>query len=296
MSIFTGKKWINVVSAIHKSIQTKCINLAGDKVYFGEWKLFTLKKWLLYGELETNVEQKLGLLEKQAKTKNVFLIESNFNMSRWQCLGLLEKYGQITMPFGTYIINLDLSEAELWKNLHSKHRNVIRRALKKEVEIKHELDLTEFKVLLDHTYAKGGKSNRFNLKYLTSLQSNLKGSLIAAGAYHRGVLQAGLIVPFDQARGYYLHGATLPNCILGSSNLLHWEIIKELKSRGVKEYDLGGARRKTDDPRLRGIFRFKARFGGEFIDCYYWEKILNKRAYTLYKALMRLRNVLTNYS
>jgi lipid II:glycine glycyltransferase (peptidoglycan interpeptide bridge formation enzyme) len=49
---------------------------------------------------------------------------------------------------------------------------------------------------------------------------------------------------------------------LGSSNLLQWEIIKKLKSLGVREYDFVGGRVEVPKgSKLEGIQRFKQRFG-----------------------------------
>ncbi len=42
----------------------------------------------------------------------------------------------IAAPYGTYIIDLTQPEETLWSNLHSKHRNVVRNAMKKGVEIR----------------------------------------------------------------------------------------------------------------------------------------------------------------
>lgn len=295
MSIFLSKNWVNAAAECYAYIQPRRIELGDDEIYLGESNFFGFKKWRLYGEFESDVERKLALLFKRSKAERVFLVESNFNMSRWQCRDILQKQARIVMDFGTYMVLLSPSEAEIWQKVRSHHRRAIRKAGKMGVEVRFELNLTEFKELLDQTFARGGKRNRQGLPCLTAIQKNLKSNLILAGAYHEGVLQSGVVVPYDESRGYFLLAATATACAPGSSNLLHWAVIKELKSRGVKGYDLGGARRLTDDPRLQGIFKFKERFGGEFVDCYYWEKVVDQRAYTVYRALRRLRGVLTHY-
>ena len=43
--------------------------------------------------------------------------------------------GAIVAPYGSYIIDLSISKEALWKKLHSKHRNVVRNAKNKGVEI-----------------------------------------------------------------------------------------------------------------------------------------------------------------
>jgi lipid II:glycine glycyltransferase (peptidoglycan interpeptide bridge formation enzyme) len=63
---------------------------------------------------------------------------------------------------------------------------------------------------------------------------------------------------------------------MGSSVLVHLAAIRALQSLGVAAYDLGGARRQTEDARLAGIFRFKERFGGVFEDCLRWRIALTR--------------------
>lgn len=45
--------------------------------------------------------------------------------------------------FGSYIIDLMLSEDDLWKNIHQKHRNVIRKAMKSNVIIEKSRKFSE---------------------------------------------------------------------------------------------------------------------------------------------------------
>ena len=44
--------------------------------------------------------------------------------------------GAQAAPYGSFVVDLTQSEEMLWNNLHSKHRNVVRNAAKKDVEIK----------------------------------------------------------------------------------------------------------------------------------------------------------------
>ena len=44
--------------------------------------------------------------------------------------------GAVVAPYGSFIIDLTQPEETLWNNLHSKHRNVVRNAMKKGVEIR----------------------------------------------------------------------------------------------------------------------------------------------------------------
>ena len=285
MGIFTSKSWIDVLTETKHFVRCKTFLINDKNISLVEWRFFGLKCWILYGEFEERMAEGLTDIFHAACREQVDFVESNFNMARWKNRVLLEKQARITMEFGTYQVDLTQSEEKLWQQVHSKHRNVIRRALKEGVEVRMDLDLLLFEDIMNYAYVKGGKRNTFNLNYLKSIEKNLKGKVIMTGAYKEGVLQSGIIVPFDDRRGYYLHGATAEKAILGSSNLLQWEIMKELKAREVQSYDLGGARRKTDDSRLRGIFKFKERFGGRFVECYYWERVFYPIRHAILKYL-----------
>jgi len=294
MNIFCTKAWSDIIAGNNSFIKTVCIDFDGSDIYFSEWSFWGFKKWILYGEIGKNEDKLLDRVLQSALKKGIFAIESNFNMSRWQNRDYLEKKGKITREFGTYIVDLLDVEDILWGKVHSKHRNVIRRALKEGVEIKYQLNLYDFIKLMEYTYAKGEQNNPYNLNYLQSITEKLPDNLISAGAYYKGKLQSGILVPYDEHRGYYLHGATADDAVLGSSNLLQWEIIKMLKNIGAKEYDFGGARKESADPRLNGIFKFKERFGGRFVDCYFWEIVLQPTKYKFINMLKRIKMGIRN--
>jgi len=297
MNIFCTKAWNDFMCKMNTHIRTEQLSLfeMGD-IFFSEWSFLGFKKWILYGTTCDKEDKLVDMIIKSALKRGIFAIESNFNMARWRKRDYFEKVGKITKEFGTYVIDLSESEDKLWERVHSKHRNVIRRAIKEGVEINLKLNINDFMNLLIYTYSKGGQKNPLNYDYLQSLMDTLSNNIIVAGAYHDGKLQSGIIVPYDEKRGYYLHGATAPNAILGSSNLLQWEIMKILKNKGVKEYDFGGARLVTDDPRLNGIFKFKERFGGRFIDCYYWEIVLRPLQYKIIEKIRLTRDRIRHVS
>jgi lipid II:glycine glycyltransferase (peptidoglycan interpeptide bridge formation enzyme) len=63
--------------------------------------------------------------------------------------------------------------------------------------------------------------------------------------------------------GYCTHaGSQGESKLYGAVKLLHYEMMKQLKKKGVKRYDLVGVRLKNTNPALEGIFRFKKGFGG----------------------------------
>ncbi|MBF0422988.1 MAG: peptidoglycan bridge formation glycyltransferase FemA/FemB family protein [Magnetococcales bacterium] len=291
MNYFLDESWVTLLAqsgSIHRAME---LRVAGLPVWVGEYRNVRQKKWQLYGAWEEGETQAwLQELFALGRHHGVFQIECAFNMARWTDKTLLQQLGaRITDEFGTSIVDLSQDEGQLWANLHGKHRNKINRARRDAIQVRILEDVHEFIGLMDNSYAKGGVSNPFPPDYLRSLLSLTGPRLLAMGAYSALGLEAGAVVPLDARRGYFLHGATLPNGISGAAQLLHWEMMLELKRRQVAVYDLGGVRRSTEDARLRGIFQFKERFGGRFQPCWYWYRVIHPGRKLFHDLMVRLR-------
>lgn len=192
--------------------------------------------------------------------------------------------GSVYCRFGTYIIDLSQAEELLFSNLHAKHRNVIKKAQKDGVEIKvgHEyfdecvglikstLDRQNMLSLPKETFRKLKDSLGPNIDFwIASLNGEIQGSA--------------LIIWNKDHSSYYLAGGSSSSPHSGSMNLLHWEAIKLMKSRGVKFYNFVGARIKPEEgSRLEGIQRFKSRFGSTMETGYLWKMPVNKLKYRSY--------------
>jgi len=285
-NIFITHEWVSLIKNQSKyAAKVVEIIIENESYYILEFKIYIFKIWKVYGVMENLKE-----LFDRAKEKKVTLVECNFNMSRYLDLQMLNDNGcLITLNFGSHVLDLSKTEDELWNLVHSKHRNVIRKAEKERVIVKEELNLQEFNALLEVVYEKGGNSSHWSIDYLDDLRKTFSNNLLLVGSFYEDVLQAGAVIIFDQSNAYYLHGAVSSSAISGSSNLLQWEIIKKLKRAGLNKYDFGGARLDTADTRLQGIFKFKERFGGIYTNCYYWEKGIINYKYFFYKILKKLR-------
>ena len=174
------------------------------------------------------------------------------------------------MPFGSYVINLENSEDEIFGNFHSKHRNVIRKSIKDNLEVKksktfdnkvcnliNETLLRQDLPILDFDYIKNiGRS-----------------FVLFSSVYKNGIIQGSAIFFWSIHGASYMYGGSIEKPHTGAMNLLHWECIKYFKSKGVKKYDFVGARDSVDeDSKIKGIQRFKERFGGEKKMGYLWKK------------------------
>lgn len=194
-------------------------------------------------------------------------------------------------PFGSYIVDLSLNEDDLWSNVHQKHKNVIRRAVKNDVIIERGTqNLSSIHSMLVQTMARADmvfESNRDFCAFINELGNNVE----IFTALYNGEPQGCAVFPFSSHSAYYLWGGSVEKPFLGALNLLHWEAMKYFKGLRVSYYDFVGARLKpVEGSKLEGIQRFKSRFGATMNQGYLWKMPLNKWKYNLYRYLLMLKN------
>ena len=82
-------------------------------------------------------------------------------------------------------------------------------------------------------------------------------------AYHDDKPLAAALILIWQNTAYYLHGASdYEQKNLRAPNLLHWEIIRQLKNEGIKAYDWWG----VDSKKWPGVTEFKLGWGGQVVE------------------------------
>jgi len=202
----------------------------------------------------------------------------------------------INCRFGSHIIDLSISEYELWSQSHSKHRNVIKNATKNDVSIDRGLkNATAAFELIKRTLA------RSNIHFINrdSYAEFIDGMNYNAEVFiacKDGIPQGCAVLPYSSYSANYLWGGSIEKPFLGAINLLHWEAIKHFKSIGSKFYDFVGARiNPKQDSRLHGIQRFKSRFGATMKEGFLWKFIYNPHKYKLFNLLRYMRNVDNEY-
>ncbi len=197
----------------------------------------------------------------------------------------------LRIPFGSHIVNLSLSEDELWQKMHSKHRNSVRRAEKNNVEIisgESEL-IPDYLKADEETWKRSGKSSYGRL-FFDIIIEKLKQKAILYVAYKDNTPQAGACFFYNGKMCYYMYGASISNPEPGAANLLQWTAIKDMKARGVENFSFVGCRINEDvNSKFHGIQRFKERFGGKLWQGYMFKCILNPQKYKLFKLLYFLK-------
>jgi hypothetical protein len=214
------------------------------------------------------------------------------------CIFKASPTGSIYCPFGTYYLDLSKPAEELWERIHSKHKNVIRNAEKKEVELKiGKEQLPVFYELYVSTMQRS-KLRYGTFQFFSALAEAMPDeSLICAVVYYNDVAQGAVLMPYSNYGAYYIYGASAEKVTLtGCNNYLHWELIKLLKQSNVQRYDFVGARLSdVSNTKLSGIQMFKERFGSHLEKGFLWKMDLTRRC-KLYDFLVRFKSRITNNS
>ncbi|MGB6241448.1 MAG: GNAT family N-acetyltransferase [Castellaniella sp.] len=181
--------------------------------------------------------------------------------------------GSVHAPFGSLFVPLKNRNTEdLFSALHSKHRNVIRRAERDGVDI----DVNTNKVgecidLFRSTMARYHMGVP-KISYFDSLFESLGNQILLAAATKNGIIQGCALIPWNRYGAYYFWGGSTEFPYGGSLNLLHWRIIDTLKDLDVEKYDFVGARCSPEPgSKPESIQRFKARFGATFAPGFLWK-------------------------
>jgi len=194
----------------------------------------------------------------------------------------------VAAPYGSYVIDLSSAEETLWGNVHSKHRNVIRNARNKGVQI-----------CCGNEYADAA----YNLVRETFQRSSMP--FMSQEAFRRMVdglgeyvkifvaklqdeIQGCAVIPFSRHSAYYAYGGSAARPLSGATNLLQWEAIRCFRSLGVKRYDFCGVRINPEDgSKAAGLMMYKERFGGQLVHGYMWKLSLRPVGAAVYRLAVR---------
>lgn len=196
--------------------------------------------------------------------------------------------GADAAPYGSYVIDLTQPEETLWNNLHSKHRNVIRNAIKKGVKIRNGIENCHIAYELIQSTLKRSKLGFMNFNAFKRMVTDLGENIKIFIAEHDGAANGCAVIPFSGHSAYYLYGGSIPQPLTGATNLLQWEAIRQFRNLNVKYYDFVGVRIKPEKgSKQDGLMMFKERFGGQLIKGYIWKYPFNPIKYFLYRFAVR---------
>ena len=166
-------------------------------------------------------------------------------------------------------VAMDLtSEEVIWKNIHSKNRNMIRKAEKNGIVIKHGQGLELFDDFIKIYNATMDKDNAeayyyFKPEFYKSIHEDLKDNYEMFWAEYEGKIIAMSVMIFANGRlNYHLSGSDLQYRNLAPSNLLLYKAAIWGMEKGMKTFHLGGGVGSGED----NLYKFKIAFN-RFSDC-----------------------------
>lgn len=195
----------------------------------------------------------------------------------------------ICCPWGTYETRIDRPDEALLKSFHSKHRNVINKAIRDGVTVEVVSDLRTVQENIQSTLIRQKLPYYPSLAFVQDLCKRLPGHVLTLGAFHEGRLQGVALVPFDTERGYYLYGGSVEAPYGGALNLLQYEVMRCLRDKGVVYYDFVGARIDVEEgSKYEGIQRFKSRFGAELRKGLAFRVVFSPAKFALFTLMIKL--------
>lgn len=196
--------------------------------------------------------------------------------------------------FNVSIIDLTHDSDVLFANLHSKHRNVLRKALNSNLMFEKIDDINILISLINETYReqdKGGPS----LEYLTSTYNILskKGYCVLFAVKHGDeYLSVALIQIYGKIADYTFGGNKKND--LGAGQFLQWNIMNELKNVGIEKYSLGQTAIMKNEDNIKfskGISDFKIRFGTKEYKCFKQTSVLKPFNLKLFLLIQKIYNL-----
>ena len=194
-------------------------------------------------------------------------------------------------------ITMDLiSKEQIWNDLSSKNRNVIRKAIKSGVEIywgrSPEL-IDEFIPLYNATMNKDDATDYyyFNKEFYKSVLEDLRyNSLIFYALYDQKIISMSMILFGNDNMHYHLSASDKEYQSLAATNLLLYEAACWGCENGYKSFHLGGGLGSKED----SLFKFKKAFNKNS-DTYFsiGKKIFNQEKYD---ELIEIRDIDCNNS
>lgn len=201
-------------------------------------------------------------------------------------------------PKDTLILNLNQSEDDILRQMHSKTRYNIRIAIRHGVTVSEETNEKGCEIFykMAQEIERRGEFHYHKERYYQKMLEVLRGeqNVSFLVAKHNGdELASGIFIKFGDTYTY-AHGASLKkkNHVM-APHLLHWEALMRAKKDGFSKYDFFGIAPGNDMSHpWFGISRFKRGFGGnEEKYCGAADVIYDKINYRTMNAARALKNI-----
>ncbi|MBJ7610107.1 MAG: peptidoglycan bridge formation glycyltransferase FemA/FemB family protein [Candidatus Dormibacteraeota bacterium] len=219
--------------------------------------------------------------------------ESVADRASWRRAGLRKSPADVQLSRATIIIDIDRDDDELLASFKPKTRYNIRLAGRRGVEVTPvpptDANLAIMYALMASTRERAGfflRSQRYFTQCWALQAASGQGQLFFAT--YQGAVLAGLFATYLGVHGWYKEGgSTKEHSAMMAPHLLQWEVMRWLRSRGVRSYDLVSvppSSQLNEDHPLYGLYRFKSGFSETITDFVgTWDLPLRPRAYAAWQ-------------
>lgn len=253
--------------------------------YFLDRKLVLFERLVIVdveGELPENwISQFVEIVEKRHPGCDfIAKPQANIVIDR----GLCADHRLKVVPWGTYRKDIALNDSDLLHSFKGNARRDAQKAFDNGVQIKPVSAYVCHQLLTDMFVRQGQPAYVPSLGLLKGFENELSDNVLMLGAFDQGEVHSIVAVPFDEEKGYYLYGASVPKPTRGAMHLLQYEVMRQLRDRGVREYDFFGARLNLEkNSKIAGIQRFKESFKPRLVEGYSFKVILRPWKYRLFE-------------
>ena len=188
----------------------------------------------------------------------------------------------IFISFGSYKVDLTLEEDVLFKNLHSKHRNVVRKAKKNGLKIFNGIEYKDkcFELIKDTLVRQ--QQPYMSKDDVDRMHDNFGDNIAFYIVQNDDKIEGSAMILYNQYEAYYLLAGSAIKTSAGAMNLLVWQVMLDMKEKDVKSFDFVGARINPKG-KFEGIQRFKSRFGATMKVGYLWKIPIKPFKYKLFR-------------
>ena len=199
--------------------------------------------------------------------------------------------GSTFCKFGQLSIETEhQTEAEIFNGINSRDRRYIKSAPKNGAICKFDNCIEEFFEVFKETMLQN-ELYYHDLEYFQNLKNRFPLNSICAIVSVDGKAEGSLFILYTKFSAYFLYGGAVTQKVNGSVKLLHYEVIKILKEKGIKYAVLGGARINVDPTKKQyGIQKFKEKLGAKLIEGYLWKHDLSKFKCFLFDTILLIKN------
>lgn len=189
----------------------------------------------------------------------------------------------ILMDRHTVAMFLDMPIDDVWmQEIHTKNRNVIKKGAKEGLIFEADYDfkyLPEFIDLYNATMDKLDADGfyYFDDSYYQQLVSTMPNKFLGVVKYEDKIVSAAIFFYTEVYGHYHLSGSDKKALRLMPNNFMLWNAAKELNSKGIKLFHLGGGTTSSDDDSL---LSFKCKFSKSLYDFYLGKIVFNEDIYS----------------